>query len=204
MSFELPDLPFAQDALEPYMSKQTLEYHYGKHHAGYVKKLNNAIETEAGLAGKPLLELIRTTQGGIFNNAAQVWNHSFFWLCLCPPDKATEPPVELREALNKKFGSMETFKQQFADAAAGNFGSGWTWLIINASNELEIVNTANAETPVQNPGVTALMTLDVWEHAYYLDHRNDRSSYIDAFWTLVNWKFVADNFESVGVPQRAA
>tara|TARA_R110000850_G_scaffold127588_2_gene246700 strand:- start:543 stop:1103 length:561 start_codon:yes stop_codon:yes gene_type:complete len=186
------------------MSKETLDYHYGKHHAGYVKKLNKAVEGE-GLAGKSLLELIRSTEGGTFNNAAQVWNHTFFWDCLCPTSQSSDPSDELRKALDKKFGSMDAFKQEFADAAAGNFGSGWTWLTMNPSGDLQIVNTSDADTPVRNPEVTALMTLDVWEHAYYLDHRNDRGAYIDTFWKLVNWKFVSDKFAaSTSDKQQAA
>ncbi len=203
MSFELPDLPFARDALEPHMSQETLDYHYGKHHAGYVDKLNSAIE-EDGPQDKSLLELIRSTEGDTFNNAAQVWNHDFFWHCLCPANKSTAPSNRLHEALEKKFGSLEKFKQQFADAASGNFGSGWTWLIVDASGDLSIVNTSDADTPVRDPGVTVLMTLDIWEHAYYLDHRNSREDYIEAFWKLLNWQFVSENLAAAHSERHAA
>lgn len=190
MAIELPDLPYARDALQPHMSKETLDYHYGKHHAGYVKKLNKALEKE-GL-DLPLEELIRTQSGGIFNNAAQVWNHTFFWNCLSP-DGGGDPDGPLLEDLNTAFGSVKDFKEKFKSSAASNFGSGWTWLVENADGKLEIVNTDDADTPLREGVQRPLLTVDVWEHAYYLDHRNDRGAYLDAFWKLVNWSFVASN-----------
>ncbi|WP_342608260.1 superoxide dismutase [Fe] [Vibrio tritonius] len=190
MAFELPALPYAQDALEPHISKETLEYHYGKHHNTYVVKLNGLIPgTE--FENKSLEEIIQSSTGGIFNNAAQVWNHTFYWHCLAPK-AGGEPTGAVAEAINKAFGSFEEFKTKFTDSAVANFGSGWTWLVKKADGSLEIVNTSNAATPLTD-GVTPLLTVDVWEHAYYIDYRNARPNYMTAFWNLVNWEFVAAN-----------
>ncbi|ODP98091.1 MULTISPECIES: superoxide dismutase [Fe] [Salinivibrio] len=192
MSFQLPELPYAKDALEPHISKETLEYHYGKHHNTYVVKLNGLIEgTE--FEGKSLEDIIKTSSGGVFNNAAQVWNHTFYWHCLSP-NGGGEPTGELADAINKAFGSFEEFKTQFTTSAVNNFGSGWTWLVKKADGSVAIVNTSNAETPVTHDGETPLMTVDVWEHAYYIDYRNVRPDYMAAFWKLINWEFVAKNF----------
>ena len=190
MSFELPPLPYAQDALEPHISAETLEYHYGKHHQTYVTNLNNLT------AGKPeaemsLEELIKTSSGGVFNNAAQVWNHSFYWNCLSP-NGGGAPTGALAEAIDQAFGSFEKFKEQFSTSAATNFGSGWTWLVKKADGSLAIVNTSNAGNPMTD-GDTPLLTCDVWEHAYYIDYRNARPKYVESFWNLVNWDFVASN-----------
>ncbi|WP_368939067.1 superoxide dismutase [Fe] [Proteus mirabilis] len=190
MSFELPKLPYALDALEPHISKETLEYHYGKHHQTYVTNLNNLVKG-TDLENKSLEELIKTTEGGIFNNAAQVWNHTFYWNCLAPNAGGT-PTGKIAEAINKAFGSFEEFKKQFNDAAAKNFGSGWTWLVKKADGSLAIVNTSNAATPVSGED-KPLLTVDVWEHAYYIDYRNARVKYLEEFWALVNWSFVEAN-----------
>ena len=190
MAFELPALPYARNALEPCISKETLDYHYGKHHNTYVTKLNGLIEG-TGLANKSLEKIIKTSQGGIFNNAAQTWNHTFYWHCLSP-DGGGEPTGELASAINAAFGSFEAFQQQFTDNAVNNFGSGWTWLVKNTDGAITIVNTSNAATPLTTDQ-TALMTCDVWEHAYYIDYRNVRPDYLAAFWKLVNWEFVATN-----------
>ncbi len=191
MSFELPPLPYEQNALEPHISAETLEYHYGKHHQTYVTNLNNLT------AGKPeadmsLEELIKTSSGGVFNNAAQVWNHSFYWNCLSP-NGGGAPTGALAEAIDQAFGSFEKFKEQFSTSAATNFGSGWTWLVKKADGSLAIVNTSNAGNPMTD-GDTPLLTCDVWEHAYYIDYRNARPKYVESFWNLVNWEFVASNF----------
>lgn len=191
MSFELPKLPYALDALEPHISKETLEYHYGKHHQTYVTNLNNLVKG-TDLENKSLEELIKTTEGGIFNNAAQVWNHTFYWNCLAP-NAGGAPTGKIAEAINKAFGSFEEFKKQFNDAAAKNFGSGWTWLVKKADGSLAIVNTSNAATPVSGED-KPLLTVDVWEHAYYIDYRNARPGYLEHFWALVNWEFAAKNF----------
>ncbi|WP_058909910.1 superoxide dismutase [Fe] [Entomohabitans teleogrylli] len=191
MSFELPALPYAKDALAPHISAETLEYHHGKHHQAYVTNLNNLIKGTP-FEGKSLEEIIRTSEGGIFNNAAQVWNHTFYWNCLAP-NAGGDPQGALLEAINGAFGSVAAFKQQFSDAAAKNFGSGWTWLVKNADGSLAIVSTSNAATPLTG-SATPLLTVDVWEHAYYIDYRNARPSYLEHFWALVNWAFVAKNF----------
>ncbi|MGL1903029.1 MAG: superoxide dismutase [Fibrobacterales bacterium] len=191
MSFTLPELPYAPDALEPTISKETIEFHYGKHHQAYVTNLNKLIEgTE--FANATLESIIAQATGGIFNNAAQVWNHTFYWNCLTP--SKTEPTDSLLEAINASFGSVDTFKEQFSTAAATNFGSGWTWLVKNSDESLEIISTSNADTPIKK-GAQVLLTIDVWEHAYYVDYRNARPKYIAEYWNLVNWKFVSKNFE---------
>ncbi len=192
MAFELPALPYAQDALEPHISAETLEYHYGKHHATYVTKLNGLIEgTE--LADKSLEEIVKTSQGGVFNNAAQIWNHTFYWHCLAP-NAGGEPTGAIADAIATAFGSFDAFKTQFTDSAINNFGSSWTWLVKKADGSLAIVNTSNAATPLTEEGVTPLLTVDLWEHAYYIDYRNARPNYMNGFWALVNWDFVNQNY----------
>ncbi|HEB92443.1 MAG TPA: superoxide dismutase [Fe] [Gammaproteobacteria bacterium] len=191
MAHELPALPYAQDALEPHISAETLEYHYGKHHQTYVTNLNKLIEgTE--FADASLEDIIMKASGGLFNNAAQVWNHTFYWNCLAPNAGGT-PSGDLATAIGSTFGSFDEFKQKFATACATNFGSGWTWLVKNSDGSLEIVNTSNAGSPL-TAGQTPLLTCDVWEHAYYIDYRNARPKYVEHFWNLVNWDFVANNF----------
>ena len=191
MSFELPALPFAKDALEPHISAETLDYHHGKHHNTYVVKLNGLIPgTE--FEGKTLEEIIKTSTGGVFNNAAQIWNHTFYWNYLAP-NAGGQPTGAVATAIDTAFGSFEEFKAQFTDSAINNFGSSWTWLIKNADGSLAIVNTSNAGTPLTEEGVTPLLTVDLWEHAYYIDFRNVRPDYMGAFWSLVNWSFVEEN-----------
>lgn len=189
MNHQLPPLPYAMDALEPIISKETLEYHYGKHHQTYVTNLNSLIPgTE--FEHRSLEDIIKTSSGGIFNNAAQVWNHSFYWHCLTSPQENNEPTGELAERINQAFGSFEAFKQEFSKAATTNFGSGWTWLVKNPDGALAIVNTGNAGTPLTD-NKKAMLTCDVWEHAYYIDYRNARPKYVESFWKIVNWDFVA-------------
>lgn len=190
MAHTLPDLPYAMDALEPHISRETLEYHYGKHHRTYVEKLNGLIEgTE--LAGASLEDIVKRSSGGVFNNAAQVWNHTFYWHCLSPQGGG-EPTGQLAAAIDAAFGSFDAFKQQFSDKAVTLFGSGWAWLVKQPDGKLAIVQTGNAETPLTGDSVP-LLTCDVWEHAYYIDYRNARPKYLEAFWQLVNWDFVASN-----------
>ena len=190
MSFELPALPYEKNALEPHISAETLEYHYGKHHNTYLVNQNNLIKgTE--FEGKSLEEIIKTSTGGIFNNAAQVWNHTFYWHCLSPKG-GNAPTGAVADAINKAFGSFEAFKEELTKSAVGNFGSGWTWLVKKADGSLAIVNTSNAATPLTS-GDKPLLTVDVWEHAYYIDYRNARPKYLENFWALVNWEFVAKN-----------
>jgi Fe-Mn family superoxide dismutase len=190
MAIELPALPYAQDALAPHISAETLEYHYGKHHKTYVDKLNGLIAGTEN-ENKSLEEIIKSSSGGVFNNAAQVWNHTFYWNCLSP-NGGSEPTGAVAEAINKQFGSFEEFKSAFTEKAVTNFGSGWTWLVKNADGSIELYNTSNAGTPMTE-GKTALLTVDVWEHAYYIDYRNARPNYLGAFWNLVNWDFVEQN-----------
>jgi len=190
MAFELPALPYDRNALAPHISEETLDYHYGKHHQAYVNNLNKLIEgTE--FANKSLEEIIKTSSAGLFNNAAQVWNHTFYWNSMSP-NGGGEPTGEVMSALTKAFGSFAEFKAQFTQTAATTFGSGWAWLVKNADGNLEIVSTSNAGNPLTD-GKTPLMTCDVWEHAYYVDYRNARPEYLNHFWELVNWDFVAQN-----------
>jgi superoxide dismutase, Fe-Mn family len=191
MAFELPALPYAKDALAPHISEETLDYHYGKHHNTYVVNLNKMIEG-TDMANMSLEEIINNSDGGVFNNAAQVWNHTFYWNCLAP-NAGGAATGAIADAINSKWGSFDAFKEAFTDACITNFGSGWTWLVKNAAGDLEIVKTSNAGCPLTD-GVTPLLTCDVWEHAYYIDYRNARPGYVGAFWNLVNWDFVNQNF----------
>ena len=192
MAFTLPELPYAKDALAPTISEETLEYHYGKHHQTYVDKLNGLVPgTE--FEGKSLEEIIKSSSGGVFNNAAQIWNHTFYWNSLSP-NGGGEPTGALADAIKATFGSFDDFKAKFNDSAVNNFGSSWTWLVKKADGSLAIVNTSNAATPITEEGVTPLITVDFWEHAYYIDFRNARPKYLEGFWSLVNWEFAASNF----------
>ena len=191
MEHKLPPLPFAMDALQPHISKETLEFHYGKHHQAYVTNLNNLIKgTEFENAS--LEDIARKASGGIFNNAAQVWNHTFYWNCLSPKAGGS-PTGALGAAIDKKWGSFAAFKEAFSKSAVGNFGSGWTWLVKKADGTPDIANTSNAATPLTGAD-KPLMTCDVWEHAYYIDYRNARPKYVESFWNLVNWDFVSKNY----------
>ncbi len=188
MEHQLPALPYAKDALAPHMSAETFDYHYAKHHQAYVTNLNNMIAgTE--FADMSLEDIIRKSQGGMFNNAAQVWNHTFYWHSLSP-NGGGEPTGKLAEAINAAFGSFEKFKEEFTKTAVGTFGSGWGWLVQRPDSSLALVSTSNAATPLTGED-TPLLTCDVWEHAYYVDYRNARPKYVEAFWNLVNWDFVA-------------
>lgn len=191
MAHTLPALPYALDALAPIISQETLEYHYGKHHQSYVTNLNNLIPgTEFENAS--LEEIIKKASGGIFNNAAQIWNHTFYWNSLTPKSSG-KPSGKLADAINAKWGSFEKFQEAFAKSAAGNFGSGWTWLVKKADGSVDIVNTSNAATPLTTTD-KPLLTIDVWEHAYYIDYRNARPKYIESFWKIINWDFAQSNF----------
>lgn len=190
MSFELPQLPYNKDALAPTISAETIDFHYGKHHNAYVVNLNKLV-ADTDFANMSLEEVIKNSDGGIFNNAAQIWNHTFYWNCLTP--NTTEVSAELNSAIEEAFGSMEDFKSKFITSAATNFGSGWTWLVKNAQGQLEIVNTSNAGCPLTED-YTPLLTIDVWEHAYYIDYRNARPNYLESIWNIINWEFVSNNF----------
>ena len=190
-TFELPPLPYAMDALAPHISKETLEYHYGKHHATYVTKLNGMIEgTE--YAGKSLKDIMLSSEGGVFNNAAQAWNHEFYWNCL-GPNAGGEPNGDVAGAIKDAFGSFEDFKTKFNDAAAALFGSGWMWLVLKKDKNLDLVPTQNAGNPLTS-GMQPLLVCDVWEHAYYIDYRNRRPDYLASFWNLINWDFVNQQY----------
>ena len=192
MAIELPPLPYADNALDPHISERTISFHYGKHHAAYVNNLNGLIEG-TDHANSSLEDIVRAAgPGGLFNNAAQVWNHTFYWNCMSP-DGGGDPSGDLAAAIDSSFGSVDAFKEQFKADSVGNFGSGWTWLV-REGDGLAIVKTDDADTPLAH-GQTALLTIDVWEHAYYLDYQNARPAYVDTFiGSLLNWEFVAANF----------
>ncbi len=189
MSFSLPELPYAKEALEPHMSRETLEYHYGKHHKSYVDKAN-AAAAGTEFENMRLEDAVKTASGGLFNNVAQIWNHNFFWNCLTP--RQLPLGKKLADTLIRDFGGVDDFKKQFSASATSNFGSGWTWLVLDAGGKLAIANTSNADTPLTD-GKTPLLTCDVWEHAYYIDYRNSRPDYLEHYWSLVNWEFVKEN-----------
>ena len=188
---ELPPLPYDLDALEPHISGSTLEFHYGKHHRAYVTKLNELVKGSE-FEGMNLTDIVRRAQGALFNNAAQAWNHAFYWKCLTPVSNL-HPSGALAAAIKAQFGSLEAFYEKFSASAIGKFGSGWTWLVKRADGTLEIRNGNDADNPLRW-NQTPLLTCDVWEHAYYIDYRNERARYVEAFWKLVDWDFVAENF----------
>jgi Fe-Mn family superoxide dismutase len=190
MEHTLPALPYAKDALQPHISAETLEFHHGKHHQTYVTNLNNMIKgTE--YENLSLEEIIQKSTGGVFNNSAQVWNHTFFWNCMAP-NGGGAPTGKVADAINAKWGSFDKFREEFNKSALGNFGSGWTWLVQKTDGSVDIVNTSNAGTPLTTSD-KPLLTADVWEHAYYIDYRNARAKFLDAFWNVVNWDFVNGN-----------
>ncbi|MFO8066903.1 MAG: superoxide dismutase [Bacteroidales bacterium] len=189
MAFELPALPFDKDSLEPHISKNTLEFHYGKHHQAYVNKLNDLIKGTK-FEKSSLEDIVKNSDGGVFNNAAQIWNHTFYWSCISPMGGG-EPKGKLKDAINEDFGSFEKFKEEFSNAAATLFGSGWAWLVKDKQGKLQIMQESNAGNPMTK-GLKPLLTCDVWEHAYYLDYQNKRPDYIKAFWEVVDWEKVGN------------
>lgn len=197
MSIELPDLPYSRDALAPHISEKTLDFHYGKHHQAYVTNLNKMIDG-TNLANSSLVEIIKNTSGekdsqGIFNNAAQVWNHSFYWHSMSP-NGGGKPSGKIADALNASFRSYDNFVEQFKSKGGGQFGSGWAWLVKKSDGSLDVMNTPNAETPLTDESLTPLLTMDVWEHAYYLDYQNSRPNYMNSFLSnLINWEFAEQN-----------
>jgi Fe-Mn family superoxide dismutase len=192
MAIELPVLPYARDALAPHISAETIDYHYGKHHQAYVTNLNNQIKgTE--FENLDLVAIVKKAQGGMFNNAAQTWNHTFYWNSLSPKGGG-EPSGKLADAIKKAFGGFVQFKDEFSKIAAGTFGSGWAWLVQRADGSLGLVSTSNAATPITGAD-RPLLTCDVWEHAYYIDYRNARPKYVEAFWNLANWEFAASQMK---------
>ena len=191
MEHTLPPLPYAKDALQPHISAETLEFHYGKHHQAYVTNLNNLIKG-TDFENASLEDIIKKSSGGVFNNSAQVWNHTFFWNCMSP-NGGGAPTGAVADAINQKWGSFDKFKEEFTKSCVSNFGSGWTWLVKKTDGSVDIVNTSNAGTPLTGDD-KPLLTCDVWEHAYYIDYRNARPKFVEAFWNVVNWDFVAKNF----------
>lgn len=191
MEYSLPSLPFKANELEPYMSKETIDYHYGKHHQSYIDGLNKLV-ANSEFVGKSLEYIITHSHGSTFNNAAQVWNHNFFWNCLSP-NGGGAPSGSLASAIEKQWSSFNDFKEKFQSSALSNFGSGWTWLVRKSDGTLSIVNTTNAQTPLTT-GDSPILVIDVWEHAYYIDYRNARAKFVDAFWHIINWRFAEQNF----------
>jgi len=191
MAFSLPELPYAANALEPVISENTINFHYGKHHQAYVTNVNNLIVGTA-FENASLEEIIKKAEGGIFNNGAQVWNHTFYFMQFSL-DGCKEPKDELKAAIDAKFGSFDAFKEAFSKAAATLFGSGWAWLVMSESGDLEIVQTSNAGNPLRG-GKKPILTCDVWEHAYYLDKQNARPKYIEDFWKIIDWKVISERF----------
>lgn len=193
--FELPQLPYEKDALEPIFSKETFEYHYDKHHKGYVDNLNNLIQGSK-YEDMQLEQIVQNAQGTVFNNAAQHWNHDFFWKCMTPETEENQPSDSFTDLMQVHWSSLNELKKDFIDKATKQFGSGWAWIVYNTTqNDLQIVTTSNAATPLTEDGHEPLLTCDLWEHAYYIDYRNDRSKYIEKFWEVVNWLHVNDNLQ---------
>lgn len=191
MAFELPTLPYPNNALEPFISEKTIEFHYGKHHQAYVNNVNNLIKGTA-FENATLEEIVKLADGGIFNNGAQVWNHTFYFMQF-NPDGCREPKDDLKASIEKKYGSIEAFKEEFTKASVTLFGSGWSWLVVNHAGELEIVQTSNAGNPLRE-GKKPLLTCDVWEHAYYIDKKNLRPKYVEDFWNIVDWKVISERY----------
>lgn len=194
MAFQLPKLPYGDSELAPTLSKETFSYHYGKHHKAYIDKMNELIAPTA-MKDASLEEIVRKSEGALFNNAAQAWNHTFFWNCLTGKAEEKMASSGLQQAVEKKFGSTSAFMEQFVTQGVGNFGSGWTWLVRQGSGDLAIVNTKNAETPITGKDIP-LLVVDVWEHAYYIDYRNERKRFIETLGSVFNWKFASERFDS--------
>jgi len=194
--FKLPQLPYAKTALAPFLNEEQMTYHYDKHHKAYIDNLNKFLETDASLKGKSLEEITLSSTGGVFNNAAQAWNHTFSWFNMAPAGAGGQPTGPLMDAIKRDFGSLDDLKAKFVDGGVKTFGSGWIWLCSDASGKLSLVSTSNAAVPFTNNGPTPLMVADVWEHAYYVDYRNLRQKYLETFWTHINWNFVSENYST--------
>ncbi len=192
---ELPKLPYKRDALEPHISQKTIDYHYGQHHAGYVKNLNNLIEG-SHFENMNLETIIKNSEGSIFNNAAQVWNHTFYWNCMSSEENIM-PQAVLLKNIERDFGSYDDLKQLFIKQAATLFGSGWLWLVCDKNGKLSLIQTSNADTPIARDEFKPLLTCDVWEHAYYLDQQNQRLAYLNEFWQIINWRFVEKKLSEI-------
>ncbi len=194
--FKLPQLPYAKTALAPFLNEEQMTYHYDKHHKAYIDNLNKFIEADTSLKGKSLEEIVLTSTAGIFNNAAQIWNHTFYWFNMAPMGQGGQPSAELAAAIKSEFGGMDELKAKFVDGGVKTFGSGWIWLCTDAAGKLSLVSTSNAAVPFAGNGPIPLLVADVWEHAYYVDYRNLRLKYLETFWSHINWTFVSENFAS--------
>ncbi len=192
--FKLPQLPYAKNALSPFLNEEQMTFHYDKHHKAYIDNLNKFLETDASLKGKTLEEIVLSSTAGVFNNAAQTWNHTFYWFNMSPVGKGGTLAPALADAIKRDFGSLEELKAKFVDGGMKTFGSGWIWLCSDASGKLSLVSTSNAAVPFTGNGPIPLMVADVWEHAYYVDYRNARQKYLETFWNHVNWTFVSENY----------
>lgn len=197
--FKLPTLPYAKNGLSPFLNEEQMTFHYDKHHKAYIDNLNKFIETDSSLKGKSLEEIVVSSSGGIFNNAAQIWNHTFFWFGMSPVGKGGKPSDKLMAAITRDFGGMDQLREKFIDGGVKTFGSGWIWLCADASGKLSLVSTSNAAVPFTNNGPVPLLTADVWEHAYYIDYRNARQKYLETFWNHVNWNFASENYSALKV-----
>lgn len=197
--FKLPQLPYAKNALSPFLNEEQMTFHYDKHHKAYIDNLNKFAETDSSLKGKSLEEIVLSSSGGIFNNAAQAWNHTFYWFGMATSGHTGKPSEKLMAAITRDFGSMDELKAKFVDGGVKTFGSGWIWLCTDAAGKLSLVSTSNAQVPFTNNGPTPLLVSDVWEHAYYVDYRNLRQKYLETFWGHVNWTFVSENYDSMKV-----
>lgn len=197
--FKLPQLPYAKNALSPFLNEEQMTFHYDKHHKAYIDNLNKFAETDSSLKGKSLEEIVLSSSGGIFNNAAQAWNHTFYWFGMATTGHTGKPSDKLAAAITRDFGSMDELKAKFVDGGVKTFGSGWIWLCTDASGKLSLVSTSNAQVPFTGNGPVPLLVSDVWEHAYYVDYRNLRQKYLETFWTHVNWTFVSENYDAMKV-----
>lgn len=194
--FKLPALPYAKTALAPFLNEEQMTFHYEKHHKAYIDNLNKFLETDPSLKGKSLEEIVISSTGGVFNNSAQAYNHTFFWHCMAPTGQTGKASAEITAAITKDFGGMDQLKEKFVDGGVKTFGSGWIWLCADKDNKLTLVSTSNAAVPFTNNGPRPLLVADVWEHAYYVDYRNARQKFLETFWTHVNWDYVSQNFAS--------
>lgn len=194
--FKLPQLPYPKTGLAPFLGDEQMTFHYEKHHKAYIDNLNKFLETDPSLKAKTLEEIVLSSTGGIFNNSAQAWNHTFFWFNMAPAGQGGQPSGELAAAITRDFGSLDDLKGKFVDGGVKTFGSGWIWLCVDTAGKLSLVSTSNAQVPFTGNGPVPLMVADVWEHAYYVDYRNARQKFLETFWSHVNWKFVSENFAS--------
>lgn len=194
--FKLPQLPYAKNAMAPFLNEEQITFHYDKHHKAYIDNLNKFIEADASLKNKSLEEIVLTSNGGIFNNAAQIWNHTFYWFNMAPAGQGATASTELSAAIQRDFGSLDELKAKFIDGGVKTFGSGWIWLCVDAAGKLSLVSTSNAAVPFTGNGPAPILVADVWEHAYYIDYRNLRAKYLETFWNHINWNFVSENFAS--------